>query len=159
MDTANKENIPNWAIANNVTRFFYVFSKLEHALKRNKFLQDTKEAKASWHLLADKLDESFFQSMKKAPSTQIIFRHPPKKQINQNGQLSWENKAAPQNTKELLEALLRVRNNLFHGGKYPSEPIEEPSRNDELLCACLFVMNGIIQNEPNILMTFIEPTE
>lgn len=47
---------------------------------------------------------------------------------------------------ELLIALVRrVRNNLFHGGKYNSELHEEPARNEELLRGGLLILEECLR--------------
>jgi hypothetical protein len=156
----NSDGISAWVNTNQVTRFFYFFSKLEHALKRNEFLiKNQADAKADWDTFADKLGNEFFQKIKAEHDIQILFKVPPRKQINNAGTLDWKDEASPQNVKDLFVALRRVRNNLFHGGKYPYAPVEEPSRNDKLLRACLFVMESVINENTNIRATFNEPAE
>ena len=63
--------------------------------------------------------------------------HPPRKQkLDEHKQLSWSD---PLKRKDellliwLLRMIRTVRNNLFHGGKFPLLPISDPSSNRELL--------------------------
>ncbi|MFA6021389.1 MAG: hypothetical protein WC722_14080, partial [Rhodospirillales bacterium] len=75
----------------------------------------------------------------------VTFDVPPKKQIVKNGAPGWKDVAAPKDAKELFLAVRCVRNNLFHGGKFSIEPVEEPSRNKELLRACLAILETALQ--------------
>jgi hypothetical protein len=56
----------------------------------------------------------------------------------------------------VLELVKAVRNNLFHGGKYPEEHIEELERNAVLLRAALRILDGCYQLRPDLLRWRIE---
>lgn len=142
--------IPCWARENIIVRFFYVFSKIEYALKTQGFLQNKKDAHADWNGFAKQLDVEFLNKIKESKEAAILFSDPPKKQVNNSGHLAWEKRASPKNSQELFEAIRRVRNNLFHGGKYPFGQLEEPSRNNDLLNACLFVLEEALDTDENV---------
>lgn len=44
----------------------------------------------------------------------------------------------------LLLYVRTVRNNLFHGGKYESGPVSDPSRDEELIRSCLLVIDVLL---------------
>lgn len=55
----------------------------------------------------------------------------------------------------VIELLKTVRNNLFHGGKYPDGPVEEIARNREILRASLVVLAGfyhLLKVQPPFLL-------
>jgi len=94
--------------------FFVAFSRCEYALERGGFARGS-DAKADWDALARQLGPAFFDSVK--PKIPTIIADPPKQQVLENGTLGWQSRASPENTSELLLAVRRLRNNLFHGGK------------------------------------------
>ena len=139
-----------------VIKFFYCFSRFEYALKRvPKYLKtgNSGQAEPKWDAFANYLGSDFFNSIKQSNNAAILFENPPEKQIvfqNKNldqKELGWKKKATAKNNKELFLAIRLVRNNLFHGGKYPSGPVKDPSRNEELLKACLFILEKAL-NDP-----------
>lgn len=49
-----------------------------------------------------------------------------------------------------LLLLRTVRNNLFHGGKYPDGPVDEIPRNKAILGAALAVLEGCFELHPGV---------
>lgn len=71
--------------------------------------------------------------------------HPPMKQIERNGALGWTRlNTEPSRIERMLFDLRTVRNNLFHGGKFPDEYVEEPSRDEQLIRSCLAILNALV---------------
>lgn len=70
---------------------------------------------------------------------------PPKKQVARAGRLYWEDAPATQgsDTERLLVHVRRVRNNLFHGGKF-SETWPYPERSGKLVGASLVVLQACL---------------
>jgi len=66
-----------------------------------------------------------------------FFTNPPMKQIvDDNNNLSWKGDPISKNQydfKELLVLVRRVRNNLFHGGKFPNGDVEDSERDERLI--------------------------
>lgn len=86
---------------------------------------------------------------------------PPRKQILSGSSLDW--KATVARTGEQYESyvlrLVRiVRNNLFHGGKYPAPvgPLEEVGRNSLLLEASITVLKQCLRLSPELRAVFEE---
>ena len=73
---------------------------------------------------------------------------PPKRQIvREDGSLTWEDLKRENVTaiRWLLKIVRRVRNNLFHGGKYPYTPLPEPARDTQLLESSLIVLEACLE--------------
>jgi hypothetical protein len=68
------------------------------------------------------------------------------------GRLDWA-AAIPIDKSELVRALIlarRVRNDLFHGGKYNPQTHEETERNERLLRATLDTLYGCLEMSPQL---------
>jgi hypothetical protein len=68
----------------------------------------------------------------------------PRRQVVRDGRVRWEDIAqhGASDAEYTLRLLKTVRNNLFHGGKYPDGPIDEIARNREILRAALTILDG-----------------
>ncbi|MBF0267560.1 MAG: hypothetical protein HQL44_03095 [Alphaproteobacteria bacterium] len=137
------ENVLLRDLPDEATKFFAVFSRFEFALKQAGYLEshvDGKNAEPGWDCFARNLTDTFFQTVKESDSAKVLFDKPPKKQIVQGNSIDWKVGRDIIDIKELFLAVRCVRNNLFHGGKFQTGPVEEPSRDKALLNACLFVL-------------------
>ena len=128
------------------TGFSILFSRFEYALKRTRRYAagDENAVKADWDKFAQDHDSQF--DSERTPELKAAIEYlngnPPKKQILKDGLLDWKN-VPPQNTpllKQVLDAVRRVRNNLFHGGKFQNGPMEDPGRDSDLLRSCITVL-------------------
>jgi len=146
-----------------IFRFFAVFSRFEYALKRHGFLKKKEQAEADWDSYANQLRGRF--TTVKAPvfktACDYLTSEPPKKQVVHANSLGW--KAAVRANNESIESyLLRlvrmVRNNLFHGGKYPYPvgPMSDPGRNRRLIRSALAVLEECLRLSPNVRQAFEE---
>ncbi len=133
-----------------VFRFFLVFSRFEYALKRAGFtITSRNSVQPSWGGFSSRYHPVFnpSQTSELRVACDYFIDNPPRKQILDGGNLAW---SAPQfhTTKPLfiwLVLMVRsVRNNLFHGGKYPITPIQEPARNAELLQHTLTILHACL---------------
>ena len=141
-----------------VHNFLLFFARFEYAMKRAGFLKgDEKKAEADWDKLAVDLRATFgtSTSVKFNEAVEYLCKHPPKKQIVIEGKLDWA--AARQDQSEsksqyVLRLVRSVRNNLFHGGKFPEPtgPIAESARDRELLKHSLSVLTGCVGLEPRL---------
>ena len=134
-----------------VLEFFATFSRFEYALKRAHFVKPNRnDARPDWDSFADALNGKFaaitdpdFISAK----SYLRNKPPCKQKVDKASSMGWKwlsNK--PQETGEsderyFLRLVRDVRNNLFHGGKYPDGPVDEPARNSQLLQACLTILD------------------
>jgi len=147
--------------------FFIVFSRFEYALKNGGYCtktntKDTK-AKADWDRFGRDLRIIFneYSSKELDCAVKYIVEGPPKLQTYDNNNLNWEDSNRYENQNQsLIEWLLlmirRIRNNLFHGGKYPNFPVEEPSRNWELIDNSLIILMSCIDLKENVKDYFYE---
>jgi hypothetical protein len=148
--------------------FFITFSRFEYALKNSNYLiggQLNRKAEADWDQFA-RSNEAHFNSQSHkslADAVNYIQQAPPKKQIvNANNALDWIDSvpAADYNGRQLEWLLLmirRIRNNLFHGGKYPNFMVAEPSRDRELIMSSLLILNEALNLELRVRDEFFEP--
>lgn len=131
-----------------ITDFFILFSRFEYSLKRTETYAkgDQNEVKADWDKFAQVQDPLFMpdNTPELKAAVDYLEWNPPKKQVLKLGKLGWTDvpKQNNERLKCLLLAIRRVRNNLFHGGKFPIPygPIEEPGRNMHLLQSCSTVL-------------------
>lgn len=124
--------------------FVYVFSRMEYALKRAGYYNDSKNGyiDVSWDKFVNSLENGFFDNNKDSEDFKYLVEFPPKKlgiQSDEKGS-EWLAQKCPQTALELFVAVRRVRNNLFHGGKYHGQQLLWVSRNDALIRACLGVL-------------------
>lgn len=117
-------------------RLFQLFARFEHALKKERFVlgKVDEPAMPDWDSFARKLGPLFYARAEKEEAAQILFTHPPKQQVVEvNKQTNWKTKPRPKDAVQLLAAVRRVRNNLFHGEKL--DPNE--GRDQALMVAAL----------------------
>lgn len=136
-------------------RLFKVMMRLEFALKDTGYAVSGRRqaAEVAWDDYAKKrLGKDFWEKVKHAKDAKVLIEMPPKKQIvNQDGTLGWEECAEVSSIQDLLGAVRRVRNNLFHGGK-SGDP--DADRNASLYLAALFVINQALEHDDVLQTSF-----
>ena len=147
---------------NLVLRFVCFFSRFEFALKASGFLKgDERGAEADWDMLSNSLTGTLIsadgQSLQAAVNA--LLAKPPKKQVVREGRLAWTEPAlgsGESNEAYVLRLVRQVRNNLFHGGKYPypDGPLQGTERNKELLRAGLEVLGACLRVSPELGRAF-----
>ncbi len=133
-------------------RLFKVMMRIEFALKDLGFCRQRGNAvEVAWDEYAAKnISRDFFERVISSGRANVLIADPPKRQtIDPGGSLSWERVGAVSTVQDLLGAVRRVRNNLFHGGK-SGDP--DGDRNEELICGATYVLDEILRND-DILMT------
>ena len=129
-------------------RFLAVFSRYEYALKRAGYVRgDESQIWADWDLFAR--DVATLGSPLIAPlidSCEYLRRHPPKKQVLKQGRLLWVERrgSAGSTIEDILLSVRTIRNNVFHGGKFPEGPIDEPLRDEQLIRDCIGILEGLL---------------
>ena len=132
-------------------QFFYLFSRFEFALKLYGYHNGDGEAKPNWDKFASTVKDNFDQNEPRIfEAYQYYFKHPPKKQKISDGNLVWENSEQDENLHGLLCYIRRVRNNLFHGGKFPNKHLEHQRRNTELISYAIDLLNYCSELLPEI---------
>ncbi len=130
--------------------FFFAFSRFEYALKHAGYLKPNRRgAEPDWDAFGDAIEQrySIRESPELAKAVRYLLDEPPKRQVvRDDGSLDWED-LPEENVKEIRWLLLlirRVRNNLFHGGKYPYMPLPEPARDTQLLESGVVVLEACL---------------
>jgi hypothetical protein len=132
--------------------FFAIFSRFEYALKATgTYAMDSGggKAAANWDLFANHIDGSFnaIEDADFKNAVGYLLEKPPRKQIYNNGIVSFkEQKIDGKQTKaqQTLLMIRTVRNNLFHGGKHIRGDEREPGRNEALVTSSLNVLRRCI---------------
>lgn len=137
--------------------FFIFFSRFEYALKRAGYT--TGEAQPDWDKYAKehiKMTERPSDPFKSA--MEFLKNAPPKKQVVKNNKLDWEpdNYTDVFNLERILVLVRRIRNNLFHGGKWPGGLKDDDSRNADLIDAGLKVLQACLELDRKLQKTFSE---
>lgn len=133
--------------------FFHVFTRTEYALKASGFNHGDGPAKANWALFAGVI-EAFVEnptSEEIRQAIEFILNDPPKKQFIAKGLIEWKD-VAPTTTSRsdaLFQYICRVRNNLFHGGKFNGHWFA-PERSERLMNASLVVLRAAVEQEARV---------
>ncbi|MGB2963665.1 MAG: hypothetical protein WBB69_06730 [Anaerolineales bacterium] len=144
--------------------FFVFFSRFEYALKRVETYLDTEVsyARADWDRFASDHGNLFIPEAtpELAAATSYFQEKPPRKQLQQNGGMMWSDPLTFQQNEPFLVWLLRnvrvVRNNLFHGGKFPLIPISDPSRDRELIGSAKTILDACLSLNHQVSHSFFE---
>lgn len=137
-----------------VLKFFATFSAFECALKQARFVKGDRynNAVPNWDAFGGAVSKQFagIKDETFTKAKQYLLQEPPMKQvfIKTSTSVGWakNSRRGKESDEHYLLRLVRdVRNNLFHGGKYPCSRIKPPSaemlRNKELLEACLTILD------------------
>lgn len=133
-----------------VLEFLGAFSRFECALKRAGFASgDASRVNADWDCFGKTLRT--LSPEQRAPvlrSCAYLLQEPPKKQVLRDGHLAWSDAAdtSLSDFERVLIYVRRVRNNLFHGGKFPAPdgPVYEVARNKKLIQDALAVLIAVL---------------
>lgn len=138
-------------------QFFHIFSRFECALKRSgKYARgDGQWVTPRWARFADDLGAEFLSDVVKSGLAKTLVERPPNKQILlHEGQLGWKVGEPIQTTRDLIDAVCTVRNNLMHGGKYREAGYGSPAmvegseRDERLLSESLNVLAMALERSP-----------
>jgi hypothetical protein len=147
-----------------VADFFITFSRFEYALKRSGYLrQDKANVNPDWDAFGtrDENKRSFDSdaSADLRQAVEYLLKHPPQKQIR-TGKDSFEYRTRPlrgqSGLHEAVLAIRRVRNNLFHGGKFHDGHVEDLARNTDLLRHSLMLLEHILKLDDRVQGFFWE---
>ncbi|MDX1919052.1 MAG: hypothetical protein SFT81_07960 [Candidatus Caenarcaniphilales bacterium] len=126
--------------------FFQKYAKLECALKRAGYLKKGGNVQADWTGFTQKIKFSIDDICDRV---HYILKHPPKKQIRKYNTLEWEE----DEEKDLIKLTQRIRNNLFHGGKYSGSP---GSRNAKILEAGIVILDYVIEKSDKTIKSYFQ---
>ncbi len=143
--------------------FFIFFSRFEYALKRvDDFLMPNDgDAKPNWDGFASHVNAQFpVNDEQVAAAVAFYSAAPPRRQVRLNGVLDWSAPEARVGNEPVLIWLLRairvVRNNLFHGGKFPHFVFNDPSRNGALLRHAIVILAAALILDARVNAMFFE---
>ncbi len=147
-----------------VEKFFYIFSRAEYALKVSGYLEPKSYASANWQSFAkairDKFDENRAVELKE--SVKYLKDYPPRKQVNREGHLEWDDsplgKKTP-NVHYVVTMICRIRNNLFHGGKFSHGSSKEISRNTMLIKNATNILCELMRLDEQVSHYFNQPLD
>lgn len=127
---------------------------MEYALKAAGFLKNAqRHAEADWKRFAAEIEVRLaaVKEVKLQGAIDFLLKEPPKKQVNINNVLGWETTppGAANQTELLLRYVCRVRNNLFHGGKFNGRWFQ-PERSGKLISASLVILDACRRACPEV---------
>jgi len=128
--------------------FFLAFSRLEYALKRAGYLNRKQNwAEPDWKEFANEVGKLGGTDLDPVlQCCDYLRKNPPKRQVQVNGKLDWEERQASDcPVKDVIDSIRCVRNNLCHGGKFPGGPVEDPARDEKLIRDCLNVLKELLK--------------
>lgn len=135
-------------------KLFETFARCEYALKAAEFRTGNhNRVEADWTRFAGEVADALENPPDAALAAAIAYigEHPPRKQVLRDGALDWSD--TPPDSENDIDLLLayvrRVRNNLFHGGKFNGRWLE-PQRSEELLTHCLVILNAVVGAHPGV---------
>ncbi|WP_374033587.1 hypothetical protein ACES2I_12630 [Bdellovibrio bacteriovorus] len=139
-------------------RFFILFSRFEYALKRSGFYKDPRDHDRSlelcWDKAGNKLDPLCKSSLEDYRNrTPSIFENPPKKpMIRPDREIAWVSPNIQQmsTTRQALHIVSSVRNNLFHGGKWPDGPLSDTARDKFLIESSIEIIEVILNSTSEV---------
>ncbi len=129
--------------------FFLVFSRFEYAMKAAGWTREIREALPDWDRLANAAqDEAPGLTDALLDAGSYLLQEPPKKQVRRpSGELAWSLVDCDADHRPiacLILSVRRVRNNLFHGGKF--ERLRDLSeRNGFLVEGSLRVLQELLE--------------
>jgi hypothetical protein len=146
-----------------VFAFFATFSRFEYALKRTRFLKQKEKAEPDWDKFSNHIRDQLhgMDRTKYQKARAYLLNNPPKTQVIVHDRLEWQATLQGHGESEeryLLRLVATVRNNLFHGGKYPVPlgPVPDVVRNRELLTSALTVLECCLELSPAVRSAFGE---
>jgi hypothetical protein len=131
-----------------------MFMRLEYALKATEYVHNPDEPEAQWDRFANEMrDLRQYGDTRVADAIKLFDEDPPKKQVIRNSELTWENHTPlPRTNATLFVHVRRVRNNLFHGSKFPWM-----NRDEQLLRAAEAIMIAGLSLNDRVTQKFLEP--
>ncbi len=94
-----------------------------------------------WNKFRDKYQDKIEEDILNDSRIIYLVNNPPKQQIiNSKNKIGWKDIENRNKVKKLILSLKTIRNNLFHGGKYPCGEKEEDGRNKKLLEHGIYIL-------------------
>lgn len=139
-----------------IFEFFMVFSRFEFALKRSGYFRgDSSRAVPDWDKFCIAFQDRYYTTITPEfqQACEYYTTYPPKKQVVQDNQVVWKENVQGNNESEfawIIRSIRAVRNNLFHGGKFPYDQV----RDNTLLFQGLVILHEIMSYDKNLERKF-----
>ena len=135
--------------------FLTVFSRAEYALKTAKYHEQAPHVTPSWDRFANHINTDFrlITDTEFLEAVNYLMTNPPGKQVIEDGELRFRpTDVDPDQTRaqQVLGLVRRVRNNLFHGGKFVTAEQDNNHRNHRLIEASLTVLKRCLTLDPEV---------
>ncbi len=135
-------------------QFFKLFAQYEYALKAMGYATSgrNRQAEPDWDRFANQVGALVMdvQDQEIQDARQYILDTPPKRQVWVDNEVQWEVVANLERSPQILFAhIRRVRNNLYHGGKFNGRWID-PDRSQELIGKSLKVLRALVALNPDL---------
>jgi hypothetical protein len=142
------------------SRFFFVFSRFEFGLKKLRYLEKKDYASPDWNAFSDTIKDEYIrgENQNLDDAVKYLCDNPVKKQIRSNDAFEFKciSKGTQSDIEFAIQSVQVVRNNLFHGGKFPSGPVTDPGRDSKLLSAGLIVLAQCLEWDSKMREKFFE---
>ncbi len=130
-------------------QLFHAFSRTEYALKAAGYNNGEGPAQANWRKFALAVEDLIANPPNAAlrEAIEFILNAPPKKQMIVDGLITWVDvpPSTDSTADKLLQYVRRVRNNLFHGGKFNGRWFA-PERSEPLLRHSLVILKCAVES-------------
>jgi len=137
--------------------FFKLFAQCEYALKAMGYGRAANGgmAEADWDRFANEVGVLLLQTNNQdvVKFRTYLLECPPKKQVWVNGQVEWVDVPNTERSPQILFShIRRVRNNLYHGGKFYGNWID-PERSGKLISCSLQLLRHLMLNDARLKAT------
>lgn len=136
-------------------RFFKLFAQYEWALKAMGHVyphRQTGAAMADWDAFSNAGGAQVLtlQQAEAKAAIEYLFTSPPKLQVYVDGKLGWRPVSGEVHTAQALFGhIKRIRNNLYHGGKFNGAWLE-PERNGDLIGHALAILSTLLEQNDEL---------
>jgi hypothetical protein len=152
--TLGRQNTMSAELDQTAFRFFKLFAQYEYALKAMGFGSAGKngQAEPDWDRFANEVGVQVMTVTDEpvAAARRYIVEQPPKRQVWVGGTVAWEPVANDdKSVQALFGHIRRVRNNLYHGGKFNGRWID-PDRSRELIGKSLLILEALLERDDRL---------
>lgn len=133
---------------------FALMSRVEFALKENGWGRAGRDdaVEVHWDFYANEgLGRGFLLHVRRTKICPTLLARPPSLQVLRGASLDWEGTAPPKSVQDLMGAVRRVRNNLFHGGKGGTP---DRDRDAALIVEAVAVLRAALDWDADLLARF-----
>ncbi len=135
-------------------QFFKLFAQYEYALKEMGFYNTKPKniVEPDWDAFANQVGKIVFDLQDEPVQLAIeyLMSTPPKRQVIKEGKLNWDEVTNKHRTPQVLfRHIRRVRNNLYHGGKFSTHWFD-PQRSYELINKSFIILNALRNMDANL---------